>query len=112
MNKTNKLLTIAGLTIACVLPAHAVECIDPALTRTITRAMGRAPLAGECNAKLYGALPADEAMGTQRVKEVLTAVYGAGPDKPAQATQKLPLRKKMSANLGHGIAGLPGEAGV
>lgn len=112
MNKFNKLLTIAGLTIACVLPAHAVECLDPALTRAITHAMGRAPQAGECNAKLYGVLPADEEVVSQRVKEVLTAVYGTGTDKPAQATQKLPLRKKMSANPGRGIAGLPGEAGV
>jgi hypothetical protein len=112
MNKTHKLLTIAGLTIACVLPAHAVECLDPALTRVITRAMGRVPQAGECNAKLYGTLPADEAVGSQYVKEVLTAVYGAGTAKPAQATQKLPLRKKMSVDLGQGMARFPGVAGV
>jgi len=83
--------TVFGLVTALGLlsGAHAVECADPAWTLAITQAMGRAPEAGECNAKLYGRAHTHQAR-VDAVRKVLGAMQLAGTNQVP--TQKLPLK--------------------
>ncbi len=90
MNPSSRqMLGVVAIMAATMSCAQAVECIDPAWTRAITEAMGRAPKAGECNTKLYGQSHSPEER-VQVIRIALASQYARrGGDNTV--TQKLPL---------------------
>lgn len=83
--------SLAGIAIFVysITAAHALECVDPALTKAISEAMARAPQAGECNANLYANASTHEQRVTA-VKKVLVTIHISGANNIP--TQRLPLR--------------------
>lgn len=90
-----KFLAAVALVASTMSVAHAVECLDPALTTAIVQAMARAPLAGECNGKLYGPANSPEER-VQAVKQALSVMYAGRQAGAGIATQKLPLKRNTT----------------
>lgn len=88
-SKSIKFFCVAAFILSGVGSAQAIECQDPAWTKAISEAMGRAPKAGECNPHLYGAAGTHEDK-VRVAKEVLGQIYQrrGTSDVP---TQQLPL---------------------
>lgn len=95
IHTATKASSVVILMAAMVSTSHAVECPDPGLTQAIAQAMGRSPLAGECNARLYEPANSQDEL-VQVVRKTLTDIYANRRFDGAISTQKLPLKNKIS----------------
>lgn len=98
MNLSKRFMMVSFVLSATWGQAHAVQCVDPAWTRAITEAMGRAPAAGECNTRLYGPTATHEER-VAAVRRTLPALAAQGAHQVP--TQKLPLRPRTAQVARH-----------